>query len=275
MKTYIIFTFFILNIIMIDSLFAQEKESVIISPLIGDKLDRVERDYFKLLPQINGFQEAEFYLNPDSSLNVSIVYEKDQQLRDTVLNNYKSLSRVQNHINQFLTYLIRDIKPASRGKFANVVLVDSSTIHAELMTVSENSLLVYDPEVDLQEKNVLSAYGIKKLNYTEINEIIVEDRNNVSLLIFPLAGATLGMIYYAANDNDPDPTLDELGEKLLGFIGSTLIGGLIGIALGYLIPIEVESEARFESPIDENDIKGLRENARHSKEIPLYLLKVE
>ena len=42
-------------------------EPITVSPFIGEKLDRVERDYFKLFPQFDGFEEAVFYLNPDST----------------------------------------------------------------------------------------------------------------------------------------------------------------------------------------------------------------
>ncbi len=58
---------------------------IIVSPLIGEKLDRVERDYFGLFPHINGFEEAVFYLNPDSSLMVEIWYRSNSEVRDTII----------------------------------------------------------------------------------------------------------------------------------------------------------------------------------------------
>ena len=54
-------------------LFSQEQlKPFVISPFIGEKLDRIEEDYFILFPVISDFQEATFYLKSDSSLIVNI-----------------------------------------------------------------------------------------------------------------------------------------------------------------------------------------------------------
>ena len=76
---------YILNTAVIQA----QEEPIEISPFIGKKLDNVERDYFYLLPKIEGFHEAIFYLNPDSSLKVNIQFKDEGILRDTVLNQYK------------------------------------------------------------------------------------------------------------------------------------------------------------------------------------------
>ena len=75
--------------------FPQQDEPIEISPYIGEKLDRVERDYFNLFPKIDGFQEAVFYHNPDSTLKVDIAYDNDGERRDTVLNRYRNLWQIQ------------------------------------------------------------------------------------------------------------------------------------------------------------------------------------
>ena len=90
MKTY----FLSLSVILLLSIsfsFAQEGEKpFIVSPLIGDTLSLEERDYYNLLPTIEDFQWAVFYLNPDSTLDVKVIYDKNSSLQDTIINNYKS-----------------------------------------------------------------------------------------------------------------------------------------------------------------------------------------
>jgi len=69
---------------------AQQDPPIEISPFIGTKLDRVERDYFKVLPAIEGFEEAQFYLNPDGSLKAIIKLNKNGVESDTTLERYSS-----------------------------------------------------------------------------------------------------------------------------------------------------------------------------------------
>jgi hypothetical protein len=62
-------------------LFSQQHNNPFVtSPFIGEKLDRIEENYFHLFPTVTNFQEATFYLNPDSSLTFNLKYkQKDQK----------------------------------------------------------------------------------------------------------------------------------------------------------------------------------------------------
>ena len=70
----------------------------VVNPLIGDTLTLEERDYYILFPQIEEFQFAVFYLNPDSSLNAVVKYYDDGILKDTLIENYKSIKSLNYHI---------------------------------------------------------------------------------------------------------------------------------------------------------------------------------
>ena len=74
---------------------AQQDKPIIISPYTGTALDRVERDYFKVLPGIEGFEEAQFYLNPDNSLRAVIKLNRNGVESDTVLERYSSQRRLE------------------------------------------------------------------------------------------------------------------------------------------------------------------------------------
>ena len=67
------FYFLLVFVVVLNSFasIAQESEKpFIVSPLIGDTLSLEERDYYNLLPTINGFKFAIFYLDADSLLDV-------------------------------------------------------------------------------------------------------------------------------------------------------------------------------------------------------------
>ena len=53
-----------------------------------------------------------------------------------------------------------------------------------------------------------------------------------------------------------------------------LIGFLAGLSIGVAFPIEVGSDAVYESPINEEDLEGLRDKSRYKDEEPYFLTKI-
>jgi len=93
------FCFLLYFLLISNTLTSQEKDSSITThPVIGDKPDRTENEYFKVFPMFDGFQEATFYLNPDSSLKVNINYETNDMLKDTSIEKYSRLMLIVEHI---------------------------------------------------------------------------------------------------------------------------------------------------------------------------------
>ena len=80
--------------------FAQGNDKpFVVSPLIGDTLSPEERDHYRLLPAIDNFQYAVFYLNQDSTLDAKVTYLKTSVYRDTLIKNYRSLRSLITHLN--------------------------------------------------------------------------------------------------------------------------------------------------------------------------------
>jgi len=267
------------NIIFIN---AQQESPIEISPFIGEKLDRVERDYFYLFPTLEGFQQAEFYLNPDSTLTVEIVYEVDGVSRDTVLNNYKSPQRIKNQIDQYLTYIINDIESNFRGQYTDVLLCDSSKVSGELLLVRQNSILINCNSRKSHDEKERVSLNLDHISENNIKNISFKSNTNLSLIIFPVLGAGIGAII-GSNLGTPDPedtfwekffdiSIDN--EKVLGTIGGFFIGAAAGILLGFLIPIEAEFENIYEAPFNETDIEGLRDRSKYKDEEPYFLTKI-
>jgi len=281
---------------------AQQETPIEISPYIGDKLDRIERDYFKLFPKIEGFKEAEFYLNPDSTLRVNIKYMEDTKLRDTILNNYKSLSRIQNHILQTLTYYINDVKPNERGKYCSVFLVDSSEFSGELLSVGQQSIFIYpfnqksyeeeaDPFQIRNPANEQNPFNINHLYDSEIENVYFIEKSKIWSIIYPIIGSIAGAIigYNLASGDSEDHHVSSGGstqinfnfglseedkKKFWGILGGSLVGMVATIPLVIFLPIETTSETIIETPFNEDDLEGLRDRSRYEDEEPYFLTKI-
>ena len=266
--------------VLICALIIQAQEDPIeFSPFIGEKLDKVERDYFHLFEDISGFQEAVFFLNPDSTLRVKINYETKGQQKDTVLNNYKSPRKMKNYIDQFLTYVVNDIDYQFRGRYGDVLLIDSSTVSGELLAVRDSSVLVYGMSEESYKSREIVLFNINNINGNDIRNVSFTSKTNISMLIFVITGMVAGSIIGSAivkpesEDSFWEKAFNisfDLG-KIGGFWAGMVLGGIVGITLGLLIPIETESETVFEPPFDEKNIEGLRDRSRYQDEVPYYI----
>jgi len=266
---------------------AQQAGPIEINPFIGATLDRVERDYFHLFPKIEGFQEALFLLNPDSTLRVNIIYEKDGNFRDTVLNNYKSPRMIQNHIDQFLTNIINNIRSDLKGRFTDVLLIDRSKISGELLIVRQNSVLLYGMSEKSYEDKERVLFNVDNIQKKDINNVYVREKSKTLSIIYPIIGAIVGGIigYNIANKSEPYRNPNQFylvsrdAEKKVksfwGILVGCVIGGLVTLPLAYIFPIETVSETVFEAPFDEEEIVGLRSFARHYNYEPYYLRKIK
>jgi len=277
---------YILNTAVIQA----QEEPIEISPFIGKKLDNVERDYFYLLPKIEGFHEAIFYLNPDSSLKVNIQFKDEGILRDTVLNQYKSLSRVQNHILQVIESYISDVEPNERGKYCNVFLVDSSEFSGELLAVRQQSVLIYpfdqktyedamNPFKVRNQFNEQNPSNLYSFNEKEITNVYFKEKSKIWSIIYPIIGVTVGAIvgYNIAHKHKiENPKLfAEPVEDFTGILVGSLLGAIASIPLVIFLPIETTSEKIIETPFNDEELEGLRNKSRYKDELPYYLSKIK
>jgi hypothetical protein len=106
---------------------AQEKP-VLVSPLIGYQLDKAERDKYHLFQDIQDFQSAVFFLNPDSTLKAKISFVSKGLLKDTIIEKYKTLSEMQDLI--------------EKSHFVQVQLKDGSFLQGEILKRNNDTLFL-------------------------------------------------------------------------------------------------------------------------------------
>jgi hypothetical protein len=73
----------IIIVSVLDQLFAQDREGevIIISQRVGEMIDRGERNYYQLFPDIEGFQSAIFTHLPNNTYELKITYHRDNAVR--------------------------------------------------------------------------------------------------------------------------------------------------------------------------------------------------
>ena len=272
------------TMILYVSSFSQQGEPIIISPLIGNKLDRIEEEYFRLLPALDNVQEAIFYLNPDSTLDVRVSYESDNLIVDSLIENYLPYKQLQD----FIEYQIEDetnkARNIERGKYANIFAESDSIIAGELLSLNKSSTILLNLDKEAYYQKNIPPFDVRYINNTKVSKVIVFEETNIAPYIYPVLGAIIGGIIGAAVEKDEPPRpayptgkflsfnfdIDLHGEIILG----ALLGALVGTVLSFALPIEIGSETVYLAPFDENDIEGLSSISRYKEDIPYFMQKV-
>ncbi|MBE0571507.1 MAG: hypothetical protein IH618_08185 [Ignavibacteriaceae bacterium] len=251
------------------------------NPIIGDTLSLDERNFYQLFPQIEGFQSAVFYLNPDSTLNADVKYSDDGVLKDTLIKNYRSLKNLNYHIyardaleNGMPERVLNYQAPVySKGAEVSTYMDDGSETSGELLSVRKNSILLLNPECD---DRLLNPDCINQIKASEIDRLVVKGNSNVILGVSLglLASVVVGAIIYQSNYESSSSWLRGLAayEKsktpiILSSIGLITLGATIGIFTS--TPDEVINI------YSENDIRGLSSYSRYPKEEPKQLKKIQ
>lgn len=107
---------------------------IAVSPSVGDTLRLIQREHYRLLPALDGFQWAVFYLTKDSSLNVRVrIKDKDGTSVDSAIMNYGNLSS--------LLFRLREIDSLSNGT-VEILLKDGILIKGIVLNETKDSIVV-------------------------------------------------------------------------------------------------------------------------------------
>jgi hypothetical protein len=255
--------------------FAQEQILISISPLIGDTLDRVEEDYFKLLSSIQGFQKAVFYMNYDSTFQINVTYTDGKILKDTSIQRNYSVELLRQQINQKLSIEINTTDEIERGEYLKCISVDGTESSGELLSVRKNSFLVFNIGEGNYFNNKNSVFSVSDLLFDEANKVISIDKTNIAKYIYPIVSGLLAYFIFEKNVKEDPSSLDELSEAVYSnaIYGGLVIGlgCLVGYGLGLLLPIWVDSKTEYDSPFNADDIAGLKKMARYQNGEPVYI----
>jgi len=267
------FYFLLVFVVVFNSLtsLAQESEKpFIVSPLIGDTLSLKERDYYNLLPTINDFQWAVFYLNPDSTLDAKVTYHKNSSPKDTIINNYRSLKSLLIHLNAAENP--ETINPIQKEDYAGnevtVLYKDGNQYSGNLLSASSSSLIIYSMNCNEDEIDINCATLIRP---TDLEKLTVRSDFNLGKLLYPLVAGLAAVIIYNSTLNPEEKNLDNMGKNMLTGFAVGVGGMVLGFALSYAVPLKISSEEEYSTPFNEDDIEGLSKISRYKDFEPYYI----
>ena len=275
--------FLVYFLLLSGTILAQEiAKPITIHSLIGGKLDRAEEEYFKLFPMIEGFQEAEFYLNPDSTLRTIVIYESNGVIEDTLIEKYLPVNHIRHYIDQKLTAEINATQNIDRGKYVSALSSNEIVIGGEILSTRDNSFLLLNMEEEIYYNNNNSSFDVSHIQLSDINKVTSIEKTNIAKYIYPLAvGLTATLIYASMVDSKVSGPLDIEGNIRRGIIKTLVgvfvagLGCLIGYGISSVLPIWSVSETEYTAPFNEDDIKGLSELSRYQVTEPFYLQKIK
>jgi len=225
-------------------------EPITVSPLIGDRLDRVEKKFFNLPPSLKGFNEAEFYLNPDNSTTAKINYKINGIIKDTIISNYLNLYSFQNYLIMITIDKIEKSEQSNMDFFLN----DSTKISASLYRLNQRSLSLIKPNIrDAINSGELNDFMLNLKN-DEVQKIIIQ--GDATVWPYALGGSLLGLIAggiigSSLVENQSDDIVEAIFAKPVEKAAAIALGGLIGagvgLVLGIIIGNNITTDIEFEA----------------------------
>jgi len=223
-------------------LFSQQYDKpFIVSPFIEDKLDRIEEKYFHLFPVLTNFQEATFYLNPDSSLTLNLKFKKNNQLIDTTTLYPYSLAQLRSKIHQVLLTDIRENK-VEEIEFSNEKTSYAGTVYS----FDGKQIRLIEKGFGNLEDNYEKQNILPQFNYSDIRTVTISESSTAVKIMTGLLGMLAGGLIGSALTPEPrqPETFFEPWEDASKSMANTLIGigigGLFGFAIGDAIQVPVE-----------------------------------
>ena len=237
-----------------------------ISGRIGSEIDKQERDYFGLFPDLDGFVQARTYRNPGDTVVVVAQWERSGATGDsTITLDQATASELRRYINEFEAVIsnkttarwdaIYDVakQPAmnldKKGRATKVVVKGGAETAGELLFASEEMLLLW--QGNLRYSWDSSATCLKAFAPSEIKEVRIDTGTNAgtAMLVGAGAGFAIGIAVMtkidASNWDEPVPEGSTYYCARDYFIVSGILAGA-GLVGGFLYGAARGSEDEYD-----------------------------
>jgi len=255
MKKEIILFVGLLLVVNPESIKSQENlEPFVVSPFIGNTLDRAEEEYFRIFPSFTDFREAVFYIDPDSLLYAEVTTGLKNIIIDTLIFFGNSPSYLENEINRLI---LKDIRQ-SKVKELKLNTYQDTTYTGTVYSYNNRQIKFIKEDFNkLNDGNNKDGY-LLTLKYFDVNTITVNESDPSVTFFTGLLGAVAGGIIAASHA----PKVKEGGIKIPNFVKLEyiFIGGIIGAMPGYLIGSLIEIPVDHDTGYPETE-QILYENA--------------
>ena len=210
---YFICLIYIIIILLID-IQAQEKDSLIqLYPGLGDTVDHFDAKYFKLFQNIDGFEQAVFYIRKDQRLVSKVTYSENGLIKDTTF--VQLLSALED-----VRKKIGEIEKENEKKYESP---------REFLIETKNGTK-YICEIEMFSKTMIYCNASNnskfKIDHTDIETLTLTGETNTwSCMGYgALIGLGIGLIGAVASN--------EGYALIFGTPIVTILGGIVGLITG-------------------------------------------
>lgn len=239
MKKYFLIICLLFNISFF-SLLAQERDSLIqLYPGMEDTISYIDRTYFGIYNQIEGFEYATVFIRNNEELISSVTFSENGILKDTVLIN--DLSVLENTRSKIKQIVIEYDEKIETLHDVRITTNESKIYEGVLEGFSKNHLYL------ISEKNFLTNQDSEfryKIPVSDVGEVRVKGESNylspvlwgagIGFAAGLLAPIGLGAMFQDAIDENSDPSVGFSGETVGHAFIFAVIGAAVGIVIGWL-----------------------------------------
>jgi hypothetical protein len=256
-----------LMLVPITSVQAQEKgDVVVISPKVGEVIDRQERDRYSLFHASHNFQSAVILQRPDGSYVVEITegVSGAEQVRTLPIDR-QTLDQLGDQIEQYHLDPIRQFRSSSgvqrKGPLAHIEITNDRQLRGFLQETSGDSIILINDVENFWSDRQSTAQRAMNIHLNDISSLALPRKSRLPKGI--LAGLGIGafgaLLGFAMGD-DPPPsgwfdfsfTAEEKAAGLGLFLGG--IGISIGGSLGALKSVDIDIPWEGKTEAQKRDI---------------------
>ena len=217
--------------------FAQELDSLIqLYPGMDDTISYIDRTYFGLFNQIDGFEYSSVYIRNNKNLISKITFSENGILRDTILIN--DLSALENTRLKMKETENEFEKKIESLREVDVTAKDKRNFNGVLEGLSKNHLYLYTEKNNLANPNSMYKFSIP---LTEVDQVVIKGESNyLSPILWGTGiGLATGILAPIGLSGMAQETLDPDSEPEFEFSSELLVSGFvcaaIGAGIGYII----------------------------------------
>jgi hypothetical protein len=265
---------------LMSSSMAIDSEPCTISERLGDKIDRIEKEYFGLFPNIIDFTEASCFVDESGNASIVIARGDSDISEDTVIlvnaravdelvnlmEHYESVSAQKHYVNYKLISDFAEL-PAVLEATVNAVKVstiDGKEYNLRILCAGDSSIVLWKGIDDYDWR--LNEKAAVYLPYHMIHSISIRrESEHRSPLPYAAGGALVGgviggFVGYSGGDDDPGSVLPMKAEdKAMCCAGcGGLLGCLAGGGIGFVSNRVKGRDERFEINGDYRAYDSLR-----------------
>ena len=241
---------------------------VIVSPLIGDTLDREEYEYyrFRIKPEVlKDFHHARFLMAPDGMLTIKVTCTfREGNTIDSLIPTHLTRSMVESGLRLALQ---ENKEGRDWGRQVTVFPARGGELEGELLAVDGEGIVLSMTDEATDSDLAGGVAASRRFPLDQIRLVVIDGESWAfrGALIGTLSGAVIG--YGIGKIADPSTTSYGAG---IGVAAGAGVGLLTGVIIG---AVSSEPDQKY-AVLEEDAVARLQPSARFPRKIPPFIRRI-